>query len=589
MEDFPEDRPRARSVRPLRAVWPFVRPYRGRLLLALLFLVLGAAAALVLPAAVREMIDMGFSRANAAVIDRYFLAFFGVAAVMALAAGLRFYFVSWIGERVVADLRAAVYDRVIRMNPEFFEITRTGEVLSRLNTDTTLVQTVVGSSASIALRSAVMLVGASVLLALTSPRLAGLMALVIPLVILPIAVFGRWVRRLSRESQDRIADFSALAGETLNAVQTVQAFGQDRRESSRFSRSVNDAFITAIRRTVARSSMSISIVMLVFGAIVLVLWSGAKSVIAGAMSGGELSQFILYAVMAAGAAGALTEVWGDVQRAAGAMERLAELLVARARITIPAEPVPFPAPARGEVAVEHLTFRYPSRPETPALDNLSFRIAPGETVALVGPSGAGKTTVFQLLLRFYDPTEGRILVDGVDLTSTHPDWLRERLAVVPQDTVIFSDDALENIRYGRPDADEAAVRQAARLAHADGFIEALPDGYHTHLGERGVRLSGGQRQRIAIARALLRDPSILLLDEATSALDAESERQIQAAIEEISADRTTLIIAHRLATVRHADRILVLDGGRLVASGRHDQLVADNPLYARLARLQFAA
>ena len=584
-----EQRPKASGARPLRAVWPYVMAYRTRLLLALFFLLLGAAAALALPAAVRQMIDLGFSRENAAVIDRYFLMFFGLAALMALAVGLRFYFVTWIGERVVADIRSAVYDRVIHMNPAFFEITRTGEVLSRLNTDTTLVQTVVGSSASIALRSVVMLAGSSVLLLLTSPRLASLMALVIPLVVLPIIVLGRWVRRLSRKSQDSIADFSALAGETLNAIQTVQAFNQDSREAGRFSISVEKAFHIAIRRTWARAAMSVSIVMLVFGAIVLVLWTGAKDVIAGSMTGGELSQFILYAMIAASSTGALTEVWGDVQRAAGAMERLAELLGAEPEIRIVDDPEPFPEPPRGEIRFEAVGFSYPARPEARALDDLSFVIEPGETVALVGPSGAGKSTIFQLLLRFYDPQTGTIRIDGVDLARTRPDWLRERLSLVPQDTVLFSANALENIRYGHPDADRSAVEAAARLAHANEFLEALPDGYETHLGERGVRLSGGQRQRIAIARALLKDPPVLLLDEATSSLDAESERQIQAAIEEISENRTTVIIAHRLATVRHADRILVIDQGRLAASGTHRELVDESELYARLAKLQFAA
>ena len=512
-----------------------------------------------------------------------------LAAVMALAIGLRFYFVSWLGERIVADVRDAVYQRVIRMSPEFFEITRTGEVLSRLNTDTTLVQTVVGSSASIALRSAVMLLGAGTLLVLTSPRLAGLMALVIPLVIIPIVAFGRWVRRLSRDSQDRIADFSAMAGETLGAVQTVQSFNQDDREASRFGESVTRAFRTAIQRTLARASMSVSIILLVFGSIVLVLWVGAKSVIAGTMTGGELSQFILYAVICASSAGALTEVWGEVQRAAGAMERLAELLTSRPAIEPPADPKPMPVPPRGAICFDRLSFAYPSRPEARVLRDLSFEIAAGETVALVGPSGAGKSTLFQLLLRFYDPLEGGISIDGIDLRDAALSELRSRIAVVPQDTVIFSADAFENIRYGVPDASEEEVRTAARHAHANEFIEQLPEGYRTFLGERGVRLSGGQRQRLAIARALLRDPPILLLDEATSALDAESERQIQAAIEEIAATRTTLIIAHRLATVRNADRILVLDEGRIVASGPHEALLASNPLYAHLAELQFAA
>lgn len=584
-----QDRPLARSARPLREVWPFLKRYRWRLAGAIVFLLAGAAATLVLPIAVRQMIDLGFGVENAEAIDRYFLAFFLIAAIMALAVGMRYYFVTWIGERIVADLRDAVYRRVIAMSPAFFEVTRTGEVLSRLNTDTTLVQTVVGSSASIALRSALMLVGAGALLVLTSPKLAGLMALVIPLVVLPIVFFGRWVRRLSRQSQDGIADFSALAGETLNAVPTVQAFNQGEREASRFGAAVDRAFRLAIRRTLATAAMSISITLLVFGAIVLVLWVGAKAVIAGTMTAGELSQFILYALIAAGSSGALTEVWGDVQRAAGAMERIAELLASRSAIASPAVPRPMPTPARGEIHFDAVSFAYPSRPDTDVLRELSCVIEAGETVALVGPSGAGKSTIFQLLLRFYDPRTGAIRIDGVDLRDADPDAFRSRIAVVPQDTVIFSANALENIRYGRPDADEGAVITAACAAHAHDFIVDLAEGYETFLGERGVRLSGGQRQRLAIARALLRDPPILLLDEATSALDAESERQIQAAIEEISATRTTLIIAHRLATVRHADRILVLDQGRLAAAGTHDELIAANPLYAHLAKLQFAA
>jgi ATP-binding cassette, subfamily B, bacterial len=577
--------PRA-VIGPLTRLWQFVRPHRRTLALAMVVLVIAAAAALVLPIAVRQMIDLGFSRANTEHIDRYFLLLFGVAAVLGLFTAARFYLVSWLGERVVADIRSAVYKHVIGMSPSFFETTRTGEVLSRLTTDTTLIQVVVGTSLSMALRNILLVSGGLVMLAITSLRLTGYTVGLLLVVVLPIIVFGRKVRKLSRATQDRIADSSALAGEKLNAVSTVQAFTQTRREAARFGESVEVSFATALRRIRARAALTAIMIVLVFGAIVLVLWLGARAVLDGSMTPGELSQFVLYAVMVASGIGALSEVWGDVQRAAGATERLMELLAARPDVVAPAHPVPLPAP-RGEIHIEHVTFFYPSRPDHPALADVTLEVRSGETVAVVGPSGAGKSTLFQLLLRFYDPQRGRVLVDDVDITQADPDAVRARIGIVPQDTVIFSADAMENIRYGRADATDAEVQAAARAAIADEFIERLPEGYRTFLGERGVRLSGGQRQRIAIARALLKNPPVLLLDEATSALDAESERQVQTALEYLMKNRTTLVIAHRLATVRKASRIIVMDDGHVVATGTHASLVAEDGLYARLAALQF--
>ena len=584
--------PPPRKPGPLTQLVPFLAPYRGTLLLALLALLIAAGASLVLPVAVRQMIDQGFSRSNAEHIDRYFLLLFGVAAVLGLFTAARFYLVSWLGERVVADMRSAVYRHIIHMSPAFFETTRTGEVLSRLTTDTTLIQTVVGTSMSMALRSIVMLAGGLVMMAVTSPRLTGVTLALLLFVILPIILFGRQVRKLSRASQDRVADSSALAGEKLNAVPTVQAFTQEEYETGRFAQSVESAFDTARRRIRARASLTAIIIVMVFGAIVLVLWQGARSVLDGGMTAGVLSQFVLYAVLVATSIGALSEVWGDVQRAAGASERLMELLAAQPAIQVAAKPLSLPAPApgvTGDMRMEKLLFHYPSRPDHATLNDFSLHVQAGETVALVGPSGAGKTTLFQLLLRFYDPQAGRIVLDGVDIAQADPAAVRARIGIVPQDTVVFSADAMENIRYGRAGATDDEVIAAARAAMADEFIARLPEGYRTFVGERGVRLSGGQRQRIAIARAILKNPPVLLLDEATSALDAESERLVQAALENLMKGRTTLVIAHRLATVRNAHRIVVMEDGRIEAIGTHDALLARGGLYARLAALQFGA
>ena len=582
------DRPKSRSLKPLRALLPFLRPYRGTLLLALGALLVAAAAMLALPVALRYLIDEGMAAGHPETINRYFLAFLAAAAVFGLFAALRFYLVSWLGERVVADLREAVYARVIRMDPGFFEVTRTGEVLSRLTADTTLVQSIAGVNLSITLRSTISIVGSLVMLAVTSLKLTVLIVVLIPLLIVPLIVLGRRVRRLSRTSQDRIADTSGLADETLNAIQTVQAFTLEGLNSRRFDQAVEDSFRAAVQRTRVRSTLTAIATMLIFGGITFVLWVGAHAVIRGEMTGGQLSQFLLYAVYVAVAAASLSEMWGEVQRAAGAMERLVELQHAEPRIVAPAKPVPLPAPGRGEIRFDRVSFRYPSRPDATALNEFDLLIRPGETIAFVGPSGAGKSTTFQLLLRFYDPESGRILIDGIDIAKADPQDVRRRIGLVPQDTVLFAASARENIRYGRPDATDAEVEAAARAAAADEFVRKLPEGYATFLGERGTRLSGGQRQRIAIARAILRDPPILLLDEATSALDAESERLVQEALERLMQQRTTIVIAHRLATVLEADRIIVLDHGRIVAQGTHGELVRGNELYARLAALQFA-
>jgi ATP-binding cassette subfamily B protein len=594
--DTPADTPaadRKGTFAALAGLLPFLAPYRRQFVLAGIALLVAAGATLAIPYAFKQMIDHGFGAAagvrSIQNVNATFLALFGVAAVLGVATAARFYMVSWLGERVTADIRSAVYRHVVQQSPEFFETTRTGEVLSRLTTDTTLIQAVVGTSISLALRNTLLFVGGLAMLFVTSAKLTSIILGLLVLVVVPIVLFGRRVRKLSRDSQDRIADASALAGEILNAMPTVQAFTGERREAQRFGASVDNAFQTAMRRIRARSILTMLAIVLVFGAIVFVLWLGAHAVLEGSMTGGDLGQFILYASIVSGAVGALSEVMGEAQRAAGAAERLLELLALRSSIESPSHPKPLPARKAAGAALQlaDVGFSYPSRPDSAALSHLDLSIRPGETVAVVGPSGAGKTTLFQLLLRFYDPQSGAILLDGVDIRDLDLHVLRGAIGIVPQDTVIFSANAMENIRYGRPSASDAEVIAAARMAAAHEFIERLPEGYASYLGERGVRLSGGQRQRIAIARALLKNPPLLLLDEATSALDAESERLVQSALEAAMVGRTTLIIAHRLATVQRADRIIVMEDGRIVETGTHASLVALGGIYANLAALQF--
>ncbi|WP_405403180.1 ABC transporter transmembrane domain-containing protein [Paracoccus sp. Ld10] len=580
-----EDRPTSRQVGALGALWPFVRPYRGQMVLALVALVVTSAISLILPLAARRVVD-NFDD-GAGLLDKYFGAALMIVGLLALGTAARYFFVTRLGERVVADIRKAVYARVITLSPAFFERVMTGEILSRITTDTTLIQSVVGSSLSIALRNMLILAGGMAMLAWTSVKLMGLVLLIVPAILIPIIVLGRRLRTLSRANQDWIAASSGTASETLLAAQTIQAYTAEARSMVRFDDVTEQSYVVARTRIGTRAVMTAIVIFLIFAGVIGVLWIGARDVQDGVMTAGQLVQFVIYAILVAGAAGALSEIWGELQRAAGATERLAELLSATDTLTDPARPVPLLLPVRGEIVFEDVAFSFPSRPDAPALHEIDLTIRPGETVALVGPSGAGKTTVIQLIQRFWDPQSGRVTMDGTDLRQLARVDLRSHIALVPQDPVIFAASAADNIRLGRPNATDAQVQAAAQAAHAHDFIAALPQGYDTALGERGVMLSGGQRQRVAIARAILRDAPVLLLDEATSALDAESESLVQAAVNRLAEGRTTVVVAHRLATVKKADRIVVLDQGRIVATGSHDELVAQGGLYARLARMQF--
>ena len=575
------------ALRVLTRVWRFVRPYRQKVVFAGIALVFAAAAVLMIGQGLKYVIDRGFSAGSGPELDRALTFMLGVVVVVACATYARFYFVSWIGERVTADLRRAVFDHLLALPPGYFEVMRTGEVISRLTNDTTMLETVIGSSASMAIRNVLLMIGGLVMLALTSAKLTLLVLIGVPLVLVPIIFFGRRVRKLSRSTQDRVGEVGAYVDEALHEIRTVQAYGHEAEDRREFGTRVEGAFGTALQRIRQRAMLVAVVILLVFGSVGIILWIGGHDVVAGRISAGQLSAFVFYAVLVASAAGAISEVMGDLQRAAGATERLFELLEIEPAIRAPTHPVALPVPSPGTVSLRDVTFHYPSRPDAAALNDFSLDVAAGEKVALVGPSGAGKTTVFQLLLRFYDPQSGTVSVDGVDVRRADPQALRTRMALVPQDPVIFAASVADNVRYGRPDASDDDVRAACEAAYATEFIDKLPERYGSYLGERGVRLSGGQRQRLAIARAILADRPILLLDEATSALDAESERMVQLALERLMAGRTVIIIAHRLATIRHSDRIAVIDGGRLIATGTHDALTQSNPLYARLAALQF--
>jgi ATP-binding cassette, subfamily B, bacterial len=580
------DRPVSKDLRPLLDVARFVLPYRGRIVIAAAALLVAAGCVLAMGQALREVVDRGFATSDPGALDRSLFALLVVVAVLAMATYVRFYTVSWLGERVTADIRRRVFSHVLNQEPTFFETTRTGEVISRLTNDTSLLEQVIGTSFSLALRNGVIMVGSIAMMIATSPKLTALVLVGVPLVMAPILVFGRRVRKLSRETQDRIADVSAYIDETMHEIRTVQAYVHEPHDRARFDERVEQSFATALRRISNRARLVAMVMFLVFGAIGVILWIGGHDVLAGRVTAGDLSAFVFYAVLVAGAVGAISEVVGDLQRAAGATERLMALLARQPIVQAPLQPVPMPNSRRGRIELERVTFFYPSRPERPTLSDFSLAVAAGERVALVGPSGAGKSTVFQLLLRFYDPTTGRVLVDGIDARDADPRALRERFALVPQEPVIFAASVAENVRYARPDATVDEVREACRAAYMLDFVERLPQGFDTYLGERGVRLSGGERQRLAVARALLADRAILLLDEATSSLDAESESFVQMALDRLMQDRTTIVIAHRLATVKNADRIVVVDAGRVDAVGSHAQLVEAGGLYARFASLQ---
>ncbi len=573
-------------LRALAALFPYLVRYKARAFAAMAALLGAAVATLAMPLAIRRMIDVGFSSSDAGFVNRTFLALIVLAGLLALASASRYYLVMTLGERIVTDLRRDLFAHLLRLSPAFFDAARSGDITSRLTADTTQIKSAVGASASIALRNLVLFLGATIMMVVTSPRLSGLILLVIPFIVLPLVVFGRRVRRHSRFAQDRLADASAFASEALGGVRTVQAYVLEERTGGRFASQVEHAFIAARNATLARALLTAFAIFLVFGSVVAVLWLGAHSVLSGAMSGGQLGQFVLYSVFAAGALAELSQVWGEVSQAAGASERIMELLATQPKIAAPAAPAMLPDPARGEIAFENVHFAYEGA-GYPVLHGISLKVRPGERVAIVGPSGAGKSTLFALLMRFYDPTGGRILVDGVDVKTADPAALRERIGLVPQDPAIFALSAEENIGFGDAAADLAAIQAAARAAHADEFLELLPEGYATVIGERGVTLSGGQRQRMAIARAILKAAPILLLDEATNALDAESETAVNEALDALMRERTTLVIAHRLATIKSADRIVVMDAGRIVEEGTHRSLVARDGLYARLAELQF--
>jgi ATP-binding cassette subfamily B protein len=574
-------------LRPLLALAPYVARYRGRVCLALIALTIAAITTLLVPVAVRRMIDFGFSAEGIAMINKYFSVMIAVVAVLAFASAARFYLVMTIGERIVADLRRDVFAHLISLSPAFFDSARSGELISRLTADTTQIKSAVGASVSIALRNFMLFVGATVMMVITSPRLSGFVLLAIPVMVIPLVAFGRWVRRLSRNAQDTLADATAYASELVGAIRTVQAYTSERLAAARFGGEVEQAYQAAISSTRARAVLTAIIIFIVFTSVVAILWVGSHDVMTGSITPGRLGQFVLYAAFAAAGLGQLSEVWGEVSAASGASERLFEILRVTSQVTASASPRAMPVPARGDVSFENVSFAYPSRPDVMAVDGVSLSVRAGEKVAIVGPSGAGKSTLFHLLLRFYDPARGVISFDSVPISTADPRELRSRIALVPQESVVFAATARENIRFGRPGADDAEVERAAGLAHATEFIRRLPGGFVAQLGERGVTLSGGQRQRIAIARAILRDAPLLLLDEATSSLDAESETLVQTALEELMRHRTTLVIAHRLATVLSCDRIMVLDQGRIVEQGTHASLVAAGGLYARLARLQF--